>query len=86
MQINFVYDTSVDSAPVGFQAALAAVAQYLDALIINPISLTIQVGWGEVGGTPITDADAKAEPNYVDAPLTYSALKQLYSEKYFIPQ
>ena len=80
MQINFVYDSSVDSAPAGFKTALAAAAQYLDSLIINPISVTIEVGWGEVGGTPFSNADGKSETNYVSAPMTYSALKQLYLE------
>src|SRR5215469_8660311 len=53
MQINFSYDSSVSAAPAGFTTALAAAASYLDGLFINPITVTIQVGWQEVGGRPL---------------------------------
>jgi hypothetical protein len=53
LQINLRYDSSVALAPTGFKAAMAAAAQYLDTLIINPITVTIQVGYGEDGGIPL---------------------------------
>ena len=54
MQINFAYDPSVANAPSGFSGGLAAAASYLDALITNPIMITIQVGWGETDGFAIS--------------------------------
>jgi hypothetical protein len=53
MQIDFVYDASVANAPAGLETGLAAAAAYLDGLITNPITVTIQVGWGENDGSAI---------------------------------
>ena len=53
MQINLSWDSSVSSAPAGFEAAVEQGAAILDQAIINPITVTIQVGWGEVAGTAI---------------------------------
>jgi hypothetical protein len=41
MQINLIYDSSVNAAPMGFKAAIAAAAQFLDNLITNPITVNI---------------------------------------------
>jgi hypothetical protein len=54
MQINFVYDSSVSSAPSGFKPAMERAAQNLDALITNDITVTIQVGWGEDAGAAVS--------------------------------
>jgi hypothetical protein len=37
MQINLIYDPSVDTAPAAFKTAMAAAADFLDQLIVNPI-------------------------------------------------
>lgn len=50
MDINLVYDPSVASAPPAFKTALTAAADYLDSLIVDPITVNIQVGYGEVDG------------------------------------
>jgi hypothetical protein len=50
MQINAVYDASVANAPAGYTTAIQAAIDYLDNLIVNNISLTINFGWGEVNG------------------------------------
>jgi hypothetical protein len=50
MEINLTYDASVASAPAGFKTVVQAVAQYFDSQFSNPITITIDVGWGEVGG------------------------------------
>ncbi len=63
VEINFIYDPNVSafgSAEAGFEAALNVAAAYLDNLIINPITVNISVGWGEIGGRPIP-AGAAAE-------------------------
>ncbi|MDE2465151.1 MAG: NF038122 family metalloprotease, partial [Alphaproteobacteria bacterium] len=54
MQINLSWDSSVSSAPAGFQSAVQQAANILGAAILNPASVTIQVGWNEVGGTAMT--------------------------------
>jgi hypothetical protein len=60
MQINFVYDSSVNSAPAAFKTALQTAANILDSTIANPITIAIQVGWGENAGTPINSTTALA--------------------------
>jgi hypothetical protein len=55
---NFTYDASVASAPAGFEQALTIAADDLAALIRDPITLTIEVGWGEIGNTTtLTNGD-----------------------------
>ncbi len=53
MDLNLIYDSSVASAPAGFQTALTAAADYLDRIILNPITVNIAVGWGEYDGMPL---------------------------------
>jgi hypothetical protein len=48
MQINLIYDDSVNNAPAGFKSAITAAAQYLDNLLANPITVNIAVGFGEI--------------------------------------
>jgi hypothetical protein len=50
MQILINYDPSVASAPPGFIAGITAAVDYLEKLFTNPISITINVGYGEVDG------------------------------------
>ncbi len=65
MDIVLDYDTSANSAPSGFKTAMQFAANYLDSLILNPITVTIDVGYGEVDGESLnfgTDLGA-AVPN-----------------------
>lgn len=54
MQINLSWDASASYAPNGFQAAVQQAANILDAQILNNLTVTINVGWGEDAGTPFT--------------------------------
>ena len=70
MQIVVTYDASADNAPAGFKAAVQAAVQYLESQISSPVGISINVGWGEVGGQAL-DSGALAEsdatlvtPNY----------------------
>ena len=54
MQIDFVYDESVENAPRGFQNALNEAASVVSSVILDNVTFTIAIGYGEVGGTPIT--------------------------------
>ncbi len=49
--INITYDSSVTAAPAGFKTAVAAAVSYLQAEFTNNLTLNINVGYGEVGGT-----------------------------------
>ena len=54
MQFNFIWDSSVSSAPAAFQSAVIAAGQTLGSYIDNPITINVQIGWGENAGTPVT--------------------------------
>lgn len=60
MEIVVNYDTDVANAPAGFKACVNAACQYLDALLTNPIALSIDVGFGTLAGQPL-DANALGE-------------------------
>lgn len=77
MQLVLDYDSSTVSAPAGFTAALDYAASELDSLITNNITVTIDVGWGEVEGAPIAGDDL-AEGG--DSPGTYLTYAQLVDE------
>jgi hypothetical protein len=74
MQIDFNYDTSVASAPAGFISAMNYVAGVLDALITNPITVTIEVGWNEINETPLASNDLADGGDSPGVDLSYSQL------------
>lgn len=49
MIINISYDSSVNSAPAAFKTAIAAAVQFLENTYTNPITINIDVGYGEIG-------------------------------------
>lgn len=49
MQINIVYDPDVARAPAGFTTAVTEAVAYLDQLISNNISISVEFGWGTSG-------------------------------------
>jgi VCBS repeat-containing protein len=48
--INVVYDASVSNAPAGFTADVQSVVNYFESHFSNPVTITIDVGYGEVDG------------------------------------
>ena len=45
---NLIWDESVDLAPVGFREAVQYAAQFFDNLITSPITVNVEIGYGEV--------------------------------------
>src|SRR5262249_19781880 len=81
MNINFIYDASVSSAPAGFTAALNIVAQGASQTFADPITVNIRVGWGFFNGQPVpsndlgvTDIPTLAQ-GAIGRGLTYAQLK-----------
>jgi hypothetical protein len=58
MNIDLTFDSSTNGAPSAFFAAMNAVAQYLDGIFLNPITVNITVGYGKIKNT-----DRQAPPN-----------------------
>lgn len=51
--INLIWDESVAAAPVGFREAVQYAASFYDALITSPITVNIEVGYGEARDTAL---------------------------------
>ena len=54
MIINVTFDSSVGSAPAGFIATVDAVVQYYENQFTDPITVNIDVGYGEVDGQALS--------------------------------
>ncbi|MBR0894841.1 NF038122 family metalloprotease [Bradyrhizobium tropiciagri] len=67
MQINIIYDSSVNSAPAAFKTAVSYVVNLLDAAFTNNVTLNIHVGWGEIGGAAL-NANDLGESEEAEAP------------------
>src|SRR5579859_5584837 len=60
LEIIASYDSDVANAPSGFKACVNAACQYLDALLTDPITVRIDVGYGTFAGQPL-DSGALGE-------------------------
>ena len=75
MNIQLTYDSSVANAPSGFTAALAYVVNFLDSTFNNPVTINIDVGWGEIAGDSL-DANTLGESQENEAPpFSYSQVR-----------
>ena len=74
MQFNITYDSSVSSAPTGFIAAIDYVVEYFDHLFTDPITINIDVGYGEVNGTSLGSGALGESLTYLNS-YSYSAIK-----------
>ena len=70
---NITYDSSVSSAPAGFTSAIGDVVNYYESVFNDPITVNIDVGWGEVAGQSLGGALGASE-TYLGV-ISYSQLK-----------
>jgi hypothetical protein len=54
--ININWDASVASAPSSFTTAVTKAVQFLEGQFSNPATITIDVGYGEIGGSALGGA------------------------------
>jgi hypothetical protein len=81
MQINVIYDQSVSSLPAGLVAAVNYVVSYFDTLFTNPVTVNIDLGYGEIGGQAL-DAGALGESETYAYSASYSTvLNALYANE-----
>src|SRR5262249_6765959 len=74
MNINLTFDSSTNSAPSAFFAAMNAVAQFLDNVFANPITVNITVGYGRINGQAlISGALGQSQTNFNQ--YSYSAIR-----------
>ncbi len=62
-KIDLLWDTSVSQAPSGFKTAVQNAAAVFDTHILDNVTVSINVGWGEDEGSPIGSALATGGPD-----------------------
>ena len=51
--INLIWEGAALAAPAAFRSAVTYTAQYFQSLIVNPITINLRVGYGEVAGSSL---------------------------------
>jgi hypothetical protein len=74
MIINVTYDSSVSSAPASFTATVNAVVQYFETEFVNPITVNIDVGYGEVAGQSLGSGALGESITYINS-YSYSQIR-----------
>ena len=72
--INVIYDSSVNSAPAAFTTAIQSAVQYLESVITSPITVNIDVGYGEIDGQTLESGALGESETYLDS-YSYSSIK-----------
>jgi FG-GAP-like repeat len=74
--ISVSYDSSVNNAPSAFTTAFAAAVQFLENTFTNPITVNIDVGFGEIGPDNTSlGSDALGESNTFFNNYTYTQVR-----------
>lgn len=79
LSIHVSYDSSVGSAPIAFKSAFASAVQLFETTFTDPVTININVGYGEVNGTSLDSNVAGQSLTYLAGPLTYSGVKSTLS-------
>ena len=74
MTIDVVYDSSVSSAPAGFVTAVNQVASWYESHFSNSVTVTIDVGFGEVAGQSLASG-ALGESETALTSVSYAQLQ-----------
>ncbi len=74
LQINVTYDASLTDAPAGFQTAVQAAVAYLESVIATPITVNIQVSYGEIAGQTM-EAGSLGESEPFGSWFSYAQVK-----------
>jgi hypothetical protein len=73
LNINIQYDSSVNGAPAGFKSAVSYAVQFLDSAFPNPVTINVDVGYGEVAGQSL-GSGALGESLTNITPVSYAQL------------
>ena len=73
MIIDIDWDSSVSSAPSGFVTAVDSVVSFYESHFSNPVTITIDVGYGEIDGMALRSGDLGES----ESVLTYVSYSQL---------
>ena len=71
--INITWDSSVNNAPAAFKSVVESVVQFYESEFSNPVTLNIDVGWGEVAGSNLQSGSLGESESFVE-PFSYSQI------------
>ena len=76
--INVTYDSSVSNAPAGFTAAIQDAVTYLESVITAPITVNIDVGYGEIDGQALQSGALGESETYLNSysSVSYTHLQE----------
>jgi hypothetical protein len=74
MNINLTFDQAANMLPAGFVASINAVVQFYDTHYDNPITVNIDVGYGEIDGSPLQPGALGESETFLNE-YSYSALR-----------
>jgi hypothetical protein len=77
MQINVTFDQNVASLPAGFVAAVNYVVNYFDSAFANPVTINLNVGYGEIAGQSLGTGALGESETYIDSVAYAQALAAL---------
>jgi len=73
--IQLTPDASAASAPAGFLPAVQYAATFLQTVYDDPITINIDVGWGEIDGNPLRAADIGQSLTNQPASFNYAQVR-----------
>ena len=71
--IAIEWDASVASAPVGFTTGVLAAVQYLETQFVDPVTITIDVGYNEIDGSAMSSGALGESETYLTS-VSYASL------------
>jgi len=70
--INVTFDQSQSSLPAGFVAAVNYVVNYYESVFTDPITINLEVGYGEINGQPLGSGALGESETYLDDSYSYA--------------
>ena len=75
MNFNVTFDASTSSAPAGFFTAFNDAIQFYETTFNDPITINMNVGWGEINGHPLSPGDLGNSLTNQQGFYSYSQIK-----------
>jgi len=72
--IKITYDASVNNAPAAFKTAVQSVVQYFESQFTDPVTININVGYGEVDGRQLSAGALGQSLSYLNS-YSYTQLR-----------
>jgi hypothetical protein len=77
MNFNLIYDSTVSSAPAGFTATVQKVADFFQSTFLDPVTVNISVGYGQINGQPLSaEAAEDASRGFGGRALQYGSMAE----------